>query len=133
MQKYAALTVIFVVASALAAIPLRPLEGDHAIIVEASDELTFDVTRIEVEAGTEVEIILDNSHSDGNHTFVIDSMPAEDVHPESAVEDTVVHIEAEGGDEATVTFVPTEPGEYRFYCSLEGHAEAGMEGTLAVE
>jgi uncharacterized cupredoxin-like copper-binding protein len=35
------------------------------------------------------------------------------------------------GDESTVT-VELEPGEYEFYCSVPGHEEAGMKGTLTV-
>lgn len=30
-------------------------------------------------------------------------------------------------------FTPMEAGEYEFYCSVEGHREAGMKGKLIVE
>jgi plastocyanin len=35
------------------------------------------------------------------------------------------------GGESTVT-ADLEPGEYEFYCSVPGHEEAGMKGTLTV-
>jgi uncharacterized cupredoxin-like copper-binding protein len=35
------------------------------------------------------------------------------------------------GEESTVT-VELEAGEYEFYCSVPGHEEAGMKGTLTV-
>jgi uncharacterized cupredoxin-like copper-binding protein len=37
------------------------------------------------------------------------------------------------GETAKVRFVLDRPGRYAFRCTVDGHAEAGMTGTLVVE
>jgi plastocyanin len=54
-----------------------------------------------------------------------------------------VYIESEGKDvaesdlvsdgDSTKVSAKLQPGEYTYYCSVPGHREAGMEGTLTVD
>ena len=79
------------------------------------------------------------------YVFADATAPAGPLKIESPNEATIDHdiaIEGNGVDEkgevvsnggVSEIDVDLEPGEYTFYCSVEGHREGGMEGTLKVE
>ena len=80
-------------------------------------EFGFEPDDIAVSAGTR-EIVLDNSGGTLEHDFVIDELGIE--------------IHTEPGEVAREV-VTLEPGTYEFYCSIVGHHEAGMAGSLQVD
>jgi len=96
---------------------------------------------LEAEAGQVLEIAIQNSEA-VLHDFTIDKIDA-DVHI-SYLGGTGQHEHEEAAKDADVHFALTEPasgivhlkihepGEYVFYCSVPGHRELGMEGTLIV-
>ena len=44
-----------------------------------------------------------------------------------------VHVALPSGVSTTVTFTPGASGTYRYWCTIPGHAPAGMAGTLIVK
>jgi len=44
-----------------------------------------------------------------------------------------LHMAAAAGQTAELTFTPTQPGLYQFFCTVPGHKDAGMLGTLLVK
>ena len=97
---------------------------------------------IEVGAGEVLEIAIQNAEP-ALHDFTIDKIDA-DVHI-SYLGGTGQHEHQEPERDADVHFALTEPasgvvhlkiyepGEYVFYCSVPGHREGGMVGTLIVQ
>ena len=88
------------------------------IITLTTKNMAFGSTKLRVKAGVPVTLKLDN-YDFYAHSFDIDAFD--------------LHVAMPGNDRATVTFTPTEPGEYTVYCGVPGHREAGMIGTLIVE
>lgn len=83
-------------------------------------ELVFDPDSLEARVG---EVAIDYT----NPSEVPHNVAIEGDGEELAQSETVT-----GGDSAAAT-VALEAGEYVYYCSIPGHREAGMEGTLTVE
>lgn len=84
-----------------------------------SGDLAFDATELEAEAGT-VTLAMANP-SPIEHNVSIDGGGVNE-------EGDIV-----GEDETSTVTAELERGEYAYYCSVPGHRDGGMEGTLTVE
>lgn len=81
-------------------------------------DIAFSPDTITIPADTDVTINLPNNGV-ALHDFNIDEL---DIHTE----------DVPGGGSTSVT-INAPAGTYEFYCSIPGHLEAGMIGTLIVE
>ena len=91
-------------------------EGARRIEVD-STSFEFDPEEITVTVGEDIAIVM--SSDDVLHDFTIDEID--------------VHVAADRGETDEGGLRADEPGEYTYYCTIAGHREAGMEGTLVVE
>ncbi len=96
--------------------------GAAALEFEAdpNGELAYTTTSATAKAG-KVTIDFNNPQSLTHDVAIEDS---------SGGEVGATELIADGSDSTTVNL---EPGTYTFYCSVPGHREAGMEGTLTVK
>ena len=96
--------------------------GGSAIAVEAdpSGALAFTENELTGEAGSDT-IEFDNQSSTPHNVYV-----------EDADGNVVAETDTVTGDSAEAS-ADLEAGTYTFYCDVDGHREAGMEGTLTVK
>lgn len=107
----------------------RPEAGnDRAVTVTARD-LTFSPDTLTLEAGARVRLTLINEGT-LEHDMTVEDLIAGD-RSISAVGDAHGQIRTRAGERVTVDFTP-KTGTYEFYCSVPGHRQAGMIGTLRV-
>lgn len=91
-----------------------------AIAADPTGELAFADTQVIATSGTDT-IRFENESPIPHNVEIEDEAGAE-----------VAATETISGS-STSTAADLEPGTYTFYCSVPGHREAGMEGTLTVE
>ncbi|HZJ25802.1 MAG TPA: cupredoxin domain-containing protein [Acidimicrobiia bacterium] len=94
----------------------EPFVGAEGVTVDAGD-LWFEPSTIEIRADEPVNLALRNRGG----IFHDLTIPAFDF-----------VLEATSGDTVTGGLTGAPPGEYEFYCSVPGHADGGMTGTLDV-
>jgi plastocyanin len=87
---------------------------------DPSGALKFDTDKLDAKAGS-VTIELDNPAAVSHDVAIEDSGGSE-----LAVSDLV----AEG---TTTVTADLKPGEFTYFCTVPGHREGGMEGTLTVK
>jgi len=106
-------------------------------------DIAYDATRLVLPVNQPVRLALEN---EGvlEHDFTIREIAVADVHAPAEseaddhamsedVHDLALHVAAPAnGGQAVLEFTPTEAGEYEYYCTVSGHKEAGMVGTLVV-
>jgi uncharacterized cupredoxin-like copper-binding protein len=105
-------------------------------------DMAFHPDALEVTAGRPVRLTMVNEGA-LDHDFSILEMPMETTgatavampgHDMGAMTlDPQLHMAATTGMSNTIEFTPTKPGTYEFFCTVPGHKEAGMLGTLVVK
>jgi uncharacterized cupredoxin-like copper-binding protein len=97
--------------------------GESVVKIEAAEGSTLAYVQKEVKAKAgQVSIEFTNPQS-LSHDVAVESSSGEEVGATELV----------AGGKAVTTISDLKPGKYTFYCTVPGHREAGMEGTLTVE
>lgn len=106
-------------ASPMASPMASPAAGDlDTEVTIVAVDINFEQTELRIPANTDVNVILDNQGV-LMHDWVVDELD--------------VWIDPVSGGNKGFTVVNVPAGEYEYICSIPGHAEAGMVGTLIVE
>ncbi|RLT34716.1 MAG: hypothetical protein DWI59_05905 [Chloroflexi bacterium] len=104
-------------------------------------DLAFDPGTIELHSGERVRLGIRNEGA-LTHDFTVEAMPvtaksstggvsgAEHDHQASTF---ALHLALAARKAGALGFTPTKAGEYAFWCTVAGHREAGMSGTLRVD
>jgi uncharacterized cupredoxin-like copper-binding protein len=105
-------------------------------------DMAFQPDALEVTAGRPVRLTMTNEGA-LDHDFSIleipmeivgataEAMPGHDMGAMTA--DPQLHMAVNMGLSNAIEFTPTKPGTYEFFCTVAGHRDAGMLGTMVVK
>jgi plastocyanin len=108
--------------SSTAASSTTPAASGATVKFEAdpSGQLAFTQTEVSAPAGTDT--IEFNNPASLTHDVVIEDADGNQVAATDQIQGS-----------STTTTADLKPGKYTFFCSVDSHREAGMEGTLTVK
>ncbi len=139
-MKKLVMPVLLVGAVILAA--CAPAATTQEITVSAA-AMKYTPAAIEIKAGQPVRLTFRNN--DGvTHDFSVMEFPTTSVgvsvtedamagsHDSQMSVEPQLHVAAVMNGSGTLEFTASKPGTYEFFCTVTGHKEAGMVGTLTV-
>ncbi len=132
---------------------LRAADDVRTVVIVASDQMKFNVTRIEAAPGETIRVQLRNEGAGPKNgmghnwvllaantdaaAFAMAAIAARDTDyiPKAFAAQVIAKTPVLGPQEVgNVTFTcPTKPGKYVYICSCMGHSMAGMRGELIVK
>lgn len=118
-QDVAQPTSIVTTPTASATGSLSPTASAAKAITVTGTEYAFTPATITVKSGQPVTVTFKNNGT-YPHNFTIAELG---VHSETI----------QPGQQTTVTFTPTKVGSYTYECTVPGHADRGMKGTVTVQ
>lgn len=115
------------------ATPAVPADG---VLTVRAFEWGFEPEAIALRRGEQVRIDLQNEGAT-LHDLKVEELAADIIESRSTGPlsggDDQLFVGADAGQRGTLVFVPQESGTFTFYCTIQGHRELGMEGTLTVK
>lgn len=114
------------------------------VLTITATDIAYDTNTIALSTGQALRLTLQN---DGvlEHDFSIMEIALEDDAQKNdrsmeagghdmshMAEEPAVHVAALAEESNTISFTPSLPGTYEYFCTVAGHKEAGMRGMLLV-
>lgn len=108
----------------------------HIHLGDRQGQLKFYPDHFDLMAGQTYKLVLDNPSPEKHYFSAPDFAAVSWTRKVEAagveVKGTVRELELKPNAEAEWVFVPEKPGDYHLECTISGHAEAGMTGTLTI-
>jgi len=113
--------------------PVAPVNGQLTL---RAVEWRFEPAAIVLKQGEQVRIDFQNG-GEVPHDFKIAGLAATVLDRQNSGplsgSGSEVFLSADSGGGGSITFVPLAPGTYELYCTVRGHRQLGMKGTVTVK
>jgi uncharacterized cupredoxin-like copper-binding protein len=137
MRKWLVVVVAVVSVTLVSGCSSREAGGEATVLNLTTTGMAFTPKDLSLDVGKAVKLVFKNEDS-VLHDLSIDTIAVSkkvekgDKHNDHGKEPDL-HVAADAGKTGTVEFTPKAVGTYTFYCTVPGHKDAGMVGTLTVK